>query len=89
MLRLPALAAAIALSAAGANAATPEREKQLLDIAASCAAFYQAGFDRLELTVEPNEARRQAFIKVVDALSARQLPAGAREVALFPPVTGG
>ncbi|MEQ8813567.1 MAG: hypothetical protein RLO51_16710 [Thalassobaculum sp.] len=88
MLRLPALAAAIALSTAGANAATPEREKQLLDIAASCAAFYQAGFDRLDLTVEPNEARRQAFIDVVDALSARQLPAGAREAWFMEHVVG-
>lgn len=81
MPRLPALALTLALASAsaGSNAATPEREKQLLDIAASCTAFYQSGFDRLDLPVEPNEARRQAFIRVVDALSAKLLPAGGRE----------
>lgn len=88
MLRLPALAVAIALFTSGANAATPDREKQLLDIAASCTAFYQAGFDRLELPVEPNESRRQAFIKVVDALSTRQLPAGQREPWFMEHVVG-
>lgn len=83
MNRLPVLALVstlvTALPASGATAATPEREKQLLEIAASCAAFYQAGFDRLELPVEGNEDRRQDFIRVVDALSARQLPKDARE----------
>jgi hypothetical protein len=79
MSRLPALALTAALVAGGAQAAEPEREKQLLEIAASCAAFYQAGFDRLDLAVEPNEARRQAFIRVVDALSAKRMPPGDRE----------
>lgn len=83
MTRLPALALATALAAPllapSAGAATPERETQLLEIAASCAAFYQAGFDRLDLPVERNEGLRQAFIRVVDALSARRMPKGARE----------
>ncbi len=70
---------AAALATASAAAAEPEREKKLLEIAASCAAFYQAGFDRLDLPVERNEAQRQAFIRVVDALSARQMPKPARE----------
>lgn len=79
MIRLPATALAAVLTASAAVAATPERERQLMEIAASCAAFYQAGFDRLELPVEGNEQQRQAFIRVVDALSARQLPAGHQE----------
>ncbi len=79
MLRLPALALALAFAATASCAATPERERQLLEIAASCAAFYQAGFDRLDLPVDPNEGQRQAFIRVVDALSLKLLPAGGRE----------
>lgn len=79
MIRPTALALSVTLlTAAGATAATPEREQELMAIAASCAAFYQAGFDRLELPVERNEAQRQAFIQVVDALSAKHLPPGHR-----------
>jgi len=74
MIRLPATILAASLATAAADAATPEREKELMAIAASCAAFYQAGFDRLELPVERNEAQRQAFIGVVDRLAARHLP---------------
>lgn len=74
MIRLPATILAASLATTAAVAATPEREKELMAIAASCAAFYQAGFDRLELPVERNEAQRQAFIRVVDRLSARHLP---------------
>ena len=88
MFRLPALALVMALAATGTRAATPEREKQLLEIAASCAAFYQAGFDRLELPVERNEQQRQAFIKVVDALSVRHVPAGGREPWFMEHVVG-
>jgi len=88
MLRLSALALVMALTATGTRAATPEREKQLLEIAASCAAFYQAGFDRLDLPVEHNEAQRQAFIRVVDALSARQLAPGDREPWFMEHVVG-
>jgi hypothetical protein len=79
MLRLPTLALTAALVATGAQAADPEREQKLLEIAASCAAFYQAGFDRLDLPVEPNEARRQAFIQVVDALSTKRIAPAGRE----------
>lgn len=79
MIRLPAMLLAASLAAAGAAAAAPEREKELMAIAASCAAFYQAGFDRLELPVERNEQQRQAFIRVVDTLSARHLPQGHQE----------
>ena len=79
MLRLPTLALTAALVATGAQAADPDREQKLLEIAASCAAFYQAGFDRLDLPVEPNEARRQAFIQVVDALSAKRIEPAGRE----------
>jgi len=77
-----------AMTTGGAAAATPEREKQLMAIAASCIAFYQAGFDRLDLPVERNEAQRQSFIRVVDALAARHLPVGHREPWFMENVVG-
>lgn len=79
MFRILALALTLLTLAAGAHAAAPEREKELLEIAASCAAFYQAGLERLDLPVAGNEEQRQAFIRVVDALSAKQMPPGRRE----------
>jgi hypothetical protein len=80
MIRLPVLAVVTTLLVpAVAGAATPEREKELWAIAASCAAFHQAAFDKLEIPLEPHEANRQAFIRVVDALSIRQLPQPQRE----------
>ncbi|HEY9568888.1 MAG TPA: hypothetical protein VIR38_12410 [Thalassobaculum sp.] len=79
VLRPLAAALAAGLIAVTASAATPERETELMAIAASCAAFYQAGFDRLGLPVERNEAQRQAFIRVVDALAVRHLPKPQRE----------
>jgi len=88
MLRLPTLALTATLVATGAQAADPDREQKLLEIAASCVAFYQAGFDRLDLPVEPNEAQRQAFIRVVDALSAKRIPAGGREPWFMENVVG-
>lgn len=88
MIRPLVVAVAAALAATGAQAATPERERQLLEIAASCAAFYQAGFDRMELPVERNEDQRQAFIRVVDTLSARHVPAGGREPWFMEHVVG-
>ena len=83
MMRRPLLALAAGLAASLLTAAdavaTPEREKELLAIAASCAAFHQAGLDQLDLPVEPHETNRQAFIRVIDALSARHLPQAHRE----------
>lgn len=89
MIRLTAFTFAAALLAtACANAATPEREQELMAIAASCAAFYQAGFDRLDLPVERNEAQRQAFIAVVDALGIKHLAPSQREPWFMENVVG-
>ena len=88
MIRPLAIAVTVAVAATGAQGAAPERERQLLEIAASCAAFYQAGFDRLALPVERNEDQRQAFIRIVDTLSARQLPEGGREPWFMEHVVG-
>ena len=83
MIRRPLLALAAGLAvpllAAANAAATPERDKELLAIAASCAAFHQAALDQMDLPVEPHETNRQAFIRVIDALSARHLPQAHRE----------
>ena len=59
-----------------------------MEIAASCAAFYQAGFDRLDLPVERNEEQRQAFIQVVDSLGAKRLAPGSREPWFMENVVG-
>ncbi|MEQ8587589.1 MAG: hypothetical protein RLO01_19545 [Thalassobaculaceae bacterium] len=58
-----------------ARAETPQpltdRERQLMGIAASCVAFYQSAMAELELPVEDNEPKRQAFLQVFDALAKR------------------
>jgi hypothetical protein len=48
-----------------------ERERQLMGIAASCVAFYQAAMAELELPIEGNEAKRQSFLQVFDTLAKR------------------
>src|SRR3546814_17087222 len=73
VLRPLAAALAAGLIAVTASAATPERETELMSIAASCAAFYQAGFDRLGLPVERNEAPRQAFIRAAARSAKRSM----------------
>lgn len=89
MIRRIAVALTLAVSTpVVAVAAPPDREQKLLEIAASCAAFYQAGFDRLDLPVEHNEAQRQAFIDVVDALSKKRLSPREREPWFMENVVG-
>ena len=46
-----------------------DRKAELHGIAASCAAFYQAAFFELDLPIEGNEAKRETYVEVVDALS--------------------
>lgn len=48
-----------------------ERERQLMGIAASCVAFYQAAMAELELPIDDNEAKRQTYLKVFDTLAKR------------------
>jgi hypothetical protein len=48
-----------------------DRERQLMGIAASCVAFYQAAMAELELPIEGNEAKRQTFLAVFDTLAKR------------------
>ena len=48
-----------------------DRERQLMGIAASCVAFYQAAMSELDLPIEGNEAKRQTFLDVFDALAKR------------------
>ncbi|MDF1791862.1 MAG: hypothetical protein P1U88_08130 [Thalassobaculaceae bacterium] len=48
-----------------------EREHQLMGIAASCVAFYQSAMAELELPIEGNEAKRQAYLAVFEALGKR------------------
>lgn len=50
------------------------RERQLMGIAASCVAFYQAAMAELELPIEGNEAKRQTYLDVFDALAKRGRP---------------
>lgn len=42
-----------------------------MGIAASCVAFYQSAMAELDLPVEGNEAKRQAFLNVFDAFAKR------------------
>lgn len=48
-----------------------ERERQLMGVAASCVAFYQAAMTELELPIEGNEAKRQTYLGVFDTLAKR------------------
>ena len=61
-----------ATPAVGAAGALNDREKQLMGIAASCAAFYQAAFFSLDLPVEGNEAKRQVYLSVYETLARRE-----------------
>jgi hypothetical protein len=66
-------AALIALFAPRVQADAPltDRERELMGIAASCAAFYQAAMFELDLPVEGNEDKRQAYLSVLNELAGR------------------
>ena len=66
-----ALVAAGTVARAQATEPLGERERQLMGIAASCVAFYQAAMSELDLPIEGNEAKRQTFLDVFDALAKR------------------
>ena len=63
------------MAAAGNNAGNvaplSERESDLMGIAASCVAFYQAAMTELDLPLDANEPKRQAFLDVFAALGER------------------
>lgn len=61
----------LATPAAADTGGLSEREKQLKNIAASCAAFYQVAFFALDVPVEENEAKRQVYLKVYETLGSR------------------
>lgn len=48
-----------------------ERERELMGVAASCVAFYQAAMAELELPIEANEAKRQTYLGIFDTLAKR------------------
>jgi hypothetical protein len=60
---------------ARADVVSEDRKIELHGIAASCAAFYQAAFFELDLPIEDNEAKREKYVAVVDALSEQLLDA--------------
>ena len=48
-----------------------DQDRKLMGIAASCVAFYQAAMAELDLPIEANEPKRQAFLDVFDTLAKR------------------
>ncbi|MCR9175716.1 MAG: hypothetical protein NXI19_06920 [Alphaproteobacteria bacterium] len=74
------LALAMACIPAAVRAEIPQDRKiELHGIAASCAAFYQAAFFELDLPIEGNEAKREQYLAVIDALSEQLLEAPDRK----------
>lgn len=82
MVRLFCLLAAVAAITCASTLWTPDtraeetgalndRERQLMGIAASCIAFYQAAMGELDLPIEGNEPKRQTYIDVFDTLAKR------------------
>ena len=74
MMFLGLLAIAVTWASEPARAEiSQDRKIELHGIAASCAAFYQAAFFELDLPIEGNEAKREKYVAVVDALSEQLL----------------